>query len=183
MQFSYSFSKIATSIEKQDFLDKLFPNPWDALATFLAFIVLLVVVFFFAYKPVKKLIKKRQDYVEQNIKDSEQAKKDADKLLNDANAEIINKKKEALQIVEQAKVDAKKQKDFILEEAKQEKEREIEKAREQINQEVEASKDEIHREIVSVALDASKKVLQREVNQKDNETLINDFIDELDKGK
>ena len=46
----------------QSFLDYLFPNPWDALAIFLAFVILLLVVFYFAYKPVKKLLKQRKDY-------------------------------------------------------------------------------------------------------------------------
>ncbi len=55
---------------KSDFLDNLFPDPYDALAIFIAFIILLVAVFFFAYKPVKALIKKSGDYVEEKIDDA-----------------------------------------------------------------------------------------------------------------
>ena len=32
----------------EDFMKKLFPNPWEALFTFLAFVVLLIIVFFVA---------------------------------------------------------------------------------------------------------------------------------------
>ena len=52
----------------EEFMEKLFPNVWDALAVFLAFVVLLIAVFYFAYKPVKKLLKQRGDYVEDKIK-------------------------------------------------------------------------------------------------------------------
>ena len=173
----------ADAIQKDDFMDKLFPNPWDALAVFLAFVILVIVVFFFAYKPVKNLIKKRGDYVEDKIKTAETREKESEKLLKDANEEVKAKRIEAMGIVEKAKEDANKERAAILEKAKEEKQAEIKRTREEIAQEIEASKDEIHREIVSVALDASSKVLEREVTQKDNEKLIDSFIDDLKESK
>lgn len=169
------------AITKESFLEKLFPNVWDALATFLAFIVLLLVAFFFAYKPVKNLIKKRGDYVEGKIKDADDKEKQANQKLLDADKKIKDSNVEAMAIVEKAKEDAIKEKERIAQEAKLAREEEVKKAKEQIAQEIEASKDEVHKEIVSVALDASKKVLSREVNSKDNEKLIDDFIKDLDK--
>ena len=180
---SFVLSGCADAITKETFMDKLFPNPWDALAVFLAFVVLLLVVFFFAYKPVKKLIKKRGDYVEDKIRTAETREKESQKLLEQANEEIKAKRIEAMGIVEQAKEDANKERTAILEKAKEEKQAEIKRTKEEIAQEIEASKDEIHREIVSVAIDASSKVLGREVNKKDNEKLIDSFIDDLKESK
>jgi len=166
-----------------DLTEKLFPNPWDALAVFLAFVLLLIVVFFFAYKPVKKLLKQRGDYVEGKIKTAEEREEKSQQLLSDANEEVKAKRIEAMGIVEQAKEDALKERAAILEKAKEEKEEELKRTKEEIAQEIEASKDEIHREIVSVAIDASSKVLEREVNKKDNEKLIDSFIDDLKESK
>ena len=179
---SFALSGCADAITKESFMDKLFPNPWDALATFLAFVILLVVVFYFAYKPVKKLLKQRSDYVEDKIKTAEEREKESEKLLAKANEEIKASRVEALAIVEKAKDEANKERQVILDKAKQEKAEEIKRTKEEIAQEIEASKDEIHREIVSVALDASSKVLEREVNKEDNEKLVDSFIDSL-KGK
>ena len=170
-------------LSKEDFMDKLFPNPWDALAVFLAFVVLLIAVFYFAYKPVKKLLKQRGDYVEGKIKTAEEREEKSQQLLSDANEEVKAKKVEAMGIVEKAKEDAQKERAAILDKAKEEKEAEIKRTKEEIAQEIEASKDEIHREIVSVAIDASSKVLQREVNKEDNEKLIDSFIDDLKDNK
>lgn len=170
-------------IETDEFLDKLFPNPWDALAVFLAFIILLIAVFYFAYKPVKKLLKKRGDYVEGKIKDAETREVEAAKLLETANEEVKQKKIEALGIVEKAKEEANVERQAILEKAKDEKKAELEKAKAEIAQEIEASKDAIHREIVSVAIEASSKVLKREVTKKDNEKLIDSFIEDLKEDK
>ena len=167
--------------EQEDFLHYLFPNPWDALAIFLAFIVLLLVVFYFAYKPVKKLIKDRKDYVEGKIKNAEEREAIAAKKVEEAEKEIVESRQKAIEIVEKAKLDASKERDEIKAQAKLDADKEVERARQEIAQEIEATKDEIHREIVSVALDASSKVLEREVNKKDNEKLIDDFINELEK--
>ena len=169
------------AISKDDFISKLFPNVWDALATFLAFIVLLLVAFYLAYKPIKNLIKKRGDYVEGKIKDADEKEKQASEKLLEADKKIKDSNVEAMAIVEKAKEDALLEKERIAQEAKQAREEEVKKAKEEIAQEIEASKDEVHKEIVSVALDASKKVLSREVNSKDNEKLIDDFIKDLDK--
>ena len=88
-----------------------------------------------------------------------------------------------MNIVEQAKEDANKERSAILEKAKEEKQAELQRTRDEIAQEIEASKDEIHREIVSVAIDASSKILEREVNKKDNEKLIDNFINDLKEDK
>lgn len=165
----------------ESFLSKLFPQPWDALAVFLAFIVLVLVAFYFGFKPIKKLINARKDYVEGNIKTAEEREQKSRNLVSEAEKQVSESKKEAIAIVEKAREDALKQKEIIVKEAKDEALKEKEKAKEEIALEIEASKDEIHREIVSVALDASKKVLEREVNEKDNERLIDDFIDEVNK--
>jgi len=170
-------------LTSDDFMQKLFPNPWDALAVFLAFVLLLIAVFFFAYKPVKNLLKKRGDYVENKIKDAETRELESQKLLDEANEEVKVKKIEAMDIVEKAKGEALQERNAILEKAKEEKQAELEKAKEEIAQEIEASKDEIHREIVSVAIGVSSKVLEREVSEKDNEKLIDSFIDDLKESK
>ena len=179
--FAVPLSACDGAISKDDFISKLFPNVWDALATLLAFIVLLLVAFFFAYKPVKNLIKKRGDYVEGKIKDADEKEEKAKQNLLKSEQRIKDSNVEAMEIVEKAKQDALIEKERIANEAKLAREAEVKKAKEEIAQEIEASKDEVHKEIVSVALDASKKVLSREVNSKDNEKLIDDFIKDLDK--
>ena len=169
------------AITRDGFLEKLFPNPWDALAVFLAFVILLVVVFYFAYKPVKKMIQKRGDYVEDKMRHAEERELEASKKVDEANLEVKKSRQEALAIVEQAKADAEKEKQAIHEEAKKQADAEVERAKQEIEQEIEKSKDEIHSQIVDVALDASKKVLSREVKDKDNEHLINEFLEDLEK--
>ena len=87
----------------------------------------------------------------------------------------------ANRIIEEATIEASKQKDEIVESAKADIEKEKEKAREELAMEVESSKDAIHAEIVDVALKASEELLSREVTSKDNKRLLDDFVNELNK--
>ncbi|MCQ2793587.1 MAG: F0F1 ATP synthase subunit B [Bacilli bacterium] len=164
----------------EDFTSRISFNVWDFLATFLAFVVLVLVVFFFGYKPIKEYVRKRGEYVEGKIKTAEERELKSQGLVKEAEENLVESKKSAILIVEKAREDANKQKAEILEQAKQEAKEEKIKAEQEIAQEIESTKDEIHREIVQVAMDASKKVLGREVNSKDNEKLVNDFINDLE---
>lgn len=164
----------------EDFTSRISFNVWDFLATFLAFVVLVLVAFFFGYKPIKEYVRKRGEYVEGKIKTAEERELKSQGLVKEAEENLAISKKSAILIVEKAREDANKQKAEILEQAKQEAKEEKIKAEQEIAQEIESTKDEIHREIVQVAMDASKKVLGREVNSKDNEKLVNDFINDLE---
>ena len=168
-------------ISRDDFISKLFPNPWEALATFIAFVILLIAVFFFAYKPVKELLKKRQDYVDNKIKDAEIREEKSKELLEEANLAKENSKKEGMEILEQYKADALATKQEIINEGKEEAKKQLQDAKKEIAQEIIKSKQDIHNEIVDVALSASKEVLKRNVNEDDEKRLLDDFINDLDK--
>ena len=91
--------------------------------------------------------------------------------------------KQALQIIEEAKTEAEKQKQEILLQAKQEANNKIIQAQQDIEKEKQKAVQEVHDDVVNLALEASKTLLTREVNSSDNQKLLNDFVDELTEEK
>ena len=61
--------------QPEDFLSKIFGNFWSLLINLLALLVLFLVLFFLAYKPIRKYSEKRRDYIEGNISKAEEAKR------------------------------------------------------------------------------------------------------------
>ena len=55
----------------EDVGHKLLPNWISFVVQVAALVIMILVIFFVAYKPVKKMLKKRQDYVVNNIKEAE----------------------------------------------------------------------------------------------------------------
>lgn len=167
--------------QPEDFLSKIFGNFWSLLINLLALLVLFLVLFFVAYKPIRKYSEKRRDYIEGNIRDAERAKSFYEDKVNHSEEIISSAEKQAQEIIQKAEENAQKEANSIVADAKKEAALTQEKALQNIEQEKQKARAEIHQEIVNVALDASKEILGREITEKDNQKILNDFTNDLEK--
>lgn len=165
----------------EDFLNKIFGNFWSLLINLLALIVLFLVLFFLAYKPLRKYVEKRRDYIDKNIHDAEVAKTYYEEKVGESSKIISDAHKEGQEILKKAEENAQKEANAILNDAKTEASLAKEKAFKDIEQEKEKARIEIQEELVSVALDASKEILGREINSQDNEKLVAEFAKDLER--
>ena len=169
---------------EEDFTSKLFPNGvWDLIIQLGAFVILIIIVFFLGYKPLKKMLKKREDYVQGQLDEAEKAKKLIAEAKVLAEQEIARGKQEAASIIEAAKHQADAEALLIINEAKAQASQRRLAADEEIRLAQEASKLEIREQIIDVALQASSQVLGRQVQGEDESRLIGDLIDSLNGGK
>ena len=159
--------------------EKLVPNLLSFVIQFLSFAILLVVVFVFAYKPVKKILKKRADFVENEIKESRENNLTAQRSVDEAKEIVASSKVQASAIIQKAEQQGQEQYDALIAKAKDEviemkkdAEKDIERAKEEALQ-------DIRNEMVKVALGASEEILKREVDNDDNKRLAEDFINRL----
>lgn len=159
--------------------ERLVPNLFSFVVQFLSFIVLLLVVFFFAYKPVKRILKKRADFIQGEVQEAAESKANALKDQEAAKLELANSKSQASEIIKNAEKQGQEKYEAIISEAKNEAkdirlnaEKDIERAKQE-------ALEDIKHEMVDVALAASKEILKREVTSKDNEELAKDFINRL----
>ena len=159
--------------------EKLIPNLLSFVVQFLSFLVLIIAVFILAYKPVKKILKKRADYIENEINEAKQSNLEAQKSVDEAKEMVASSKLQASEIIARAEKQGQERYDMMLVSAnneiiemKKEAEKDIERAKEEAIQ-------DIRNEMVNVALSASEEILKREVDSKDNRKLAEDFIDRL----
>ena len=159
--------------------EKLVPNLLSFVVQFLSFLVLIIAVFVLAYKPVKKILKKRADYIENEIAEAKQSNLEAQKSIDEAKETLAASKVQASEIIKNAEKQGQEKYDRMLASAndeiiemKKEAEKDIERAKEEAIQ-------DIRNEMVSVALSASEEILKREVDSDDNKRLAEDFINRL----
>jgi len=172
---------VSGSLNDETFLSKLIPNWISFVAQLGALIVLIIVVIFFAYKPVKKILKKRQDYVESNIKEAEESKAKWQENELKSKETVLASSRTAANIVAEAKEQANLEKEKILEEASKEVARMKVDAENDIARMESEAQEAIKKEMVSIALDASKELLAREIDSQDNNRLLEEFIEEVKK--
>ena len=172
---------ISKNLNAEAFTSKLIPNWPSLVAQVGALVVLILVVIIFGYKPIKKIIKKRQDYIEDQIKDAEKSKATWQENELKSKETVLASSRTAADIVAEAKINAEKERTKILEQTALDVEKMKKDAENDIaRMEVEA-KDQIRKEMVSVALDASKELLGREVTSEDNNRLLEEFIEDIKK--
>jgi len=158
---------------------KLIPSWLSFVVQVVAFAIMLIIVFIFAYKPVKKLLKKRSDYVEENIRQAEKDKADAKINLQQSNEMILASKKKANEIIEEANAQAMKNSQAIIDDTNKEVAKMKKNAEIDIENSKKEAKEEIQKEMIDVAIMASSEILKREVKSDDNERLAKDFIEKL----
>jgi len=158
---------------------KLIPSWLSFVVQIFALIILLVVVFVLAYKPVKKYLKKRSDYIEENIRESERNRAIAAQNEVQSSEALLASKIKANEIIEEANASALKSSENIIAEAKEEANKIKQDAQVDIEKSKQEALESIHDEMVNVALSASSEILKREVNEDDNKRLAKEFIEKL----
>ncbi len=164
-----------------NFLDKLIPDLWSFLVELLALVVLIVVFLLAGYKPLKRMLNKRQNHIEENITEAENNNRISEKNKTESEQLILESKKEASQIIKDAQDKALLESEAIIASTNEEIKLLRQKADQEIKQKEADSKEAIRKEMVDVALSASSELLGRTIEDEDSKRLVNDFIDDMEK--
>ena len=158
---------------------KLIPNIWAFLVQLFAFIVLIIVVTKFAYKPVRKYLDKRSELLTSERKEAEELNLKAKENLYESEKKLADIRKDASKIIEDAKEKGKVEKEKLLKEATLEANKVKENAYKAIEEEKAKAAKDIKENIVDVAFSMSSKILEREVNEEDNKKIVDSFVEKL----
>lgn len=158
---------------------KLIPNIWAFLVQLFAFIILIIVVTKFAYKPVRKYLDKRSELLTNERKEAEELNLKAKENLYESEKKLADIRKDASKIIEDAKEKGKVEKEKLLKEATLEANKVKENAYKAIEEEKAKAAKDIKENIVDVAFSMSSKILEREVNEEDNKKIVDSFVDKL----
>jgi F-type H+-transporting ATPase subunit b len=158
----------------------LSPDPGLVFWTSFTFILLLLILRRYAWKPILRTLKVREEYIEFSIRDANQAREELEKLS-------ITKK----QMMESARMEretlireARDLKNEIVREAREtakgEAEKIVRQAREQIEREKKEAMANIKQQIGLLSLEIAGKILQEELASADRQKkVISQHLDEI----
>ena len=154
-------------------------NTWTALFILLNTVTMFLVLKKFLFKPVMKMIKDRQQEIDDMYAHADQAKENADRL----EAEYTQKLSEATQtgerIVKEAVARGLNREEEIIRQANLEADAIRNKASEDIAREKRKAVNDAKEEISVIAMAIAGKVVGRELNAEDQSGLVDSFIDDL----
>ena len=150
---------------------------WKLLiAQIINFLVLLFVLYKFAYGPIVAMLEKRQKKIEQGLADAEAARRNLEKS-EEKQKEILKKARADFKvIVEKAHLQAEKSKSEIAAEAKAQAEKILADAKTQIGREKEKTIAEIKSEIGGLVVAAAEKVIGEKMDEGKDKKLIEKVI-------
>ncbi len=148
------------------------------IAQMVNFAIILGVLYKFAYGPMVKHMDQRSKLIEKGLDDAKKAGEKLAAAAKEREDTILQAKKEARQVIEDAQAQAEKSKEEIVDRARIESEKVVEQAREQIKNEKEKMLIEIKKEIGILVVAATTKIVEEEVNEEKSAKLIAKTIQE-----
>lgn len=153
------------------------------VAQVLNFLILVVILRAVAYKPVMKMLKAREEKIAKSIDAAEADEQKAKALLDEYNKQLADARIKAQEIVDKAMKRAQEEHDASVAETKREIEQMRKAAKEDIARECDRAAMQLRAEMVALSMQAAGKIIAANMDNKANEKMVSDFIDQLDKDK
>ncbi|WP_339060878.1 F0F1 ATP synthase subunit B [Tepidibacillus marianensis] len=147
----------------------------------LAFALLFLLLKKYAFGPLLKVMTQRQESIREQINLAEKNRQETEKMLKDNNEAVQKARIEAHEIVELARVNSVKQAEDIVETAKRETERMKEQAIHEIQNEREKAVAALREQVGSLSVLLASKILEKELDMKEQSKLIDDFMKQVGK--
>ena len=154
-------------------------NPWTALFTLLNMVLTFLILKKFLFKPVNKMIDDRQREIDDLFADATQAKEQAETMREDYSRRLAEAKDTSAQIVSEATQEANRRGDEIVRQARLDADALREKASSDIALERKKALNEVKNDISRIALDIAGKVVEKELDPKEHERLIEGFLRDM----
>lgn len=169
----------AEPVKTGDYFPFLTIDPVTMIATLINTLILFLVLKHFLFKPVNKILDERKQNVEETYRQADEKLTEAARLESEYTEKLANAKEESAEIVKNATKRAQTRSDEIIAEAKKEASSLMVKANADIEKEKKRAVNQIKDEISDIALAVAEKVVEKEIDPKDHERLIESFISEL----
>lgn len=154
-------------------------NVGDIVYQLVAFIVLLLLLRKYAFGPLMGIMKKREEHIANEIEAAEKSRKEAEKFAADQAAALKAARQDAQELIENAKKLGEQQQKDIIEAAKVEAIRLKDAAVKEIQQEKDQAISALREQVASLSVLIASKVIEKELNEQDQQKLIDEYIKEV----
>ena len=156
-------------------------DPGVVIWTWIAFILVLIVLGKSTWKIIIKGLNARAEKIQDDLKEAEKIRETAKKSLAAYREQIDNAKNEANSIIENARVEAGRVRENIISAAREEAEANKNKIMLEIDREKEEVTNDMRKQAVDIAVVMAEKILKRNITKEDNQALIDEFINNVEK--
>jgi F-type H+-transporting ATPase subunit b len=137
-----------------------------------------VILYLFAFGPVRRMLDQRRARIEQGLKDAEQARRDRDSAEAERVTALQEARREANEIVSRAQKVASETREADIAATREELDRMRERATAEIDAEKQRAIADLRAEVADLALAAASRVVGEEMNESRQRRLVQEFLRE-----
>jgi len=154
----------------------------QSLAAIIAFVILLVVLRKFAWGPILSGLQDREAKIKGDLEEAEKAANEANATLTEYKAKLADAQEQARAMIDQSRDDAQR----VAAEIKDDTQNEINQMKERAQQDIGAAKEqalgEIYQQTAALATDVAGRILQRQIDETDQQRLVDESLGQLKRG-
>ena len=172
----FMITSVASAAEDAQF------NPGDlgqAIIAIAIFLLLLLVLGKFAWKPIIAQLRSREDRIGQSISVAEKQQKQAADLLAQYETKIAGAQEEAEQFLARAREQAEEHRQELVAQARAEADRSVKQAKREIQLARDEALQELRETTASMAVELAGRVLRREVTGDDQQRLLHETLADI----
>ena len=147
------------------------------------FFVLIFIVKKYFKEPIGKIISERKKKIETELVEATKNKNEAEKLLKEAEEQISSSRKEASEIVRNAQRKAEEEAHLLIKEARDNRENIIKETELEVEKIKSDTKAELSNEVKALAAELAEKIINERIDSKQEDSLIDKFIEEVGEDK
>ena len=150
--------------------------PWTMIFQLINLLILVLAFKKFLFKPVCAILEKRRQEIEGHYRQAEEAEQSAKEMKESYEKRMAGAREEADRVIRTATESANALSAGIVDDARAQADQLRRRAETEIELERRKAFDEVKGELSGIALDIARQVIAREVDEKDHEAFIDDFI-------
>ena len=154
-------------------------DPDLAICTAIVFVLMLIVLRIFAWKPIMEGLEKREQVVANNIEEAKRSAEQAAEQLRQYEAKLAAAADEAREIVAEARRDAEALAEKMRLQAQEDAKRERDRAVADIDAAKGLALEEVAKRGADLAVSLAANIVRREVNRSDHDRLITEALEKM----
>lgn len=157
-------------------VDLLSPNAGVMFWTLIIFVVLLVILSRYAFKPLTAAVEAREKHLEEMIQSAKADRDEAARLLAEQQKALDASRADAQRVVAESRITAEKLRNEMMEQTKVQQRELLDRARGEIDNERKRAITDLRREAVDLALAGASKLVERNLDDQTNRKIVESFL-------
>lgn len=147
----------------------------------IGFLLALWILKAFAWKPLLKMLDDRKQKIISDIKEAENIKSDANRVLDEYQSKLRDIETEARSRIQEAVSDGNRIASEIREQAREESRQILARSREELTRDIAKARVQLRDDMADMAIRAAEKIISAKLDSSEHKRILDDFLKEVDR--